>query len=131
VLYHWFAEDGSLEEMQSVSTLADEFKGQSSTAEVRVHPSGKWVYGSNRGDDSITVFDVDRENGKLTRSGRAPTEGVMPRNFFLDPAGRYLFAANQKSDSVVTFAIDQKTGQLKASGAKLEVGAPVCLRILR
>lgn len=128
--YHWYADEGNLEEVGSVSTLAEDFKGENSTAEVRVHPSGKWVYGSNRGDDSIVVFDVDRTTGKLTRTGRASTQGVMPRNFFIEPSGRYLMAANQKTDNVVVFAIDKK-GQLKETGGKLELGGPVCLRVLR
>lgn len=116
------------QEATTVSTLPD---GKpvpgSTTAEVRVHPSGKFVYGSNRGHDSIAIFKLERR-GKLVPVGFEPTQGKTPRNFNIDPTGRWLLAANQDSDSVVVFAIDPKTGALKATGQKIEVGKPVCVR---
>ena len=121
---------GALDEIQSLSTLADDFKGNNSTAEIRVHPSGKFLYASNRGDDSIAVFTIDRNTGKLQRIDRTSTQGVMPRNFFIEPAGRWLLAANQKTDNVIVFEIDTKTGKLRTTGKGITVGAPVCLRTL-
>lgn len=97
------------------------------TAEVRVHPSGRFVYGSNRGHNSIAVFRVDRR-GRLEWVENESTQGKTPRNFGIDPSGRWLLAANQDSDSVVVFRIDPKTGALDTSGHSLEVGRPVCVK---
>jgi 6-phosphogluconolactonase len=118
---------GSLREIQVVSTLPDNFTGQSSTAEVAVHPNGRFLYGSNRGHDSIAVFAVDPGTGTLTFLDRVSTEGKTPRNFAIDPTGRWLFAANQDSDNIVVFHLDSKTGKLTPAGKTLEVGAPVSL----
>jgi 6-phosphogluconolactonase len=129
-----FARDpasGGLTELQTISTLPagqDVVKGYS-TAEVQVHPSGKFLYGSNRGHDSITVFAID-EAGKLTYLQTEPTQGSTPRGFGIDPSGAYLLAANQRSDSVVVFRIDPKTGRLTATGSRIEVGSPVCVKFV-
>ena len=123
-------EAGALDEIQSLSTLSEDFKGNNSTAEIRVHPSGKFLYASNRGDDSIAVFTIDRDNGKLQRIDRTSTQGVTPRNFFIEPSGRWLLAANQQTDNIIVFEIDTKTGKLKTTGKGITVGAPVCLRPL-
>lgn len=124
---------GALTTLQTISTLPE---GESviagySTAEVQVHPSGKFVYGSNRGHNSIVVFAVDEPSGRLTYVEHEPTQGNTPRNFGIDPSGRYLLAANQRSDSVVVFRIDQQTGGLTPTGHKVDVGAPVCVRFVR
>ncbi len=95
-----------------------------------VHPSGKFVYGSNRGHHSIAIFAFNAETGELTPVGHTPTEGNTPRNFNLDPSGKYLFAANQDSKSVVVFKIDQATGKLTPSGTKFEVDKPVCVKFV-
>lgn len=118
---------GALQLKDTVSTLPAGFKVTSddSTAEIRVHPSGKFVYGSNRGPDSITVFTVDSATGTLKPVEQVPTQGKTPRGFDLDPTGAYLIAANQDSDSLVVFQIDQKTGKLTPTGQKLEAFAPV------
>lgn len=100
-----------------------------STAEVQVHPNGKFVYGSNRGHDSIAVFKLERR-GKLTLLENEPTQGKTPRNFGIDPTGQWLLAANQDSDSVVVFRIDPKTGMLEPTGNSIEVGKPVCVKFL-
>jgi 6-phosphogluconolactonase len=121
---------GELEELQSIGTLPADFKGQNSTAEIRVHPNGKWLYASNRGDDSIAAFTVDRQTGKLAPLDRTPVQGVMPRNFYIEPSGRWLLVANQKTDNIVVFEIDQKTGKLITTGKGITVGQPVCLRTL-
>ena len=121
--------DGGLQAMQTISTLpAGEIVRQGySTAEVQVHPSGRFLYGSNRGHDSIAVFAVDAETGQLSLVQHEPTGGSTPRNFGIDPAGAWLLAANQRSDTVVVFRIDANTGRLTPTGGRIEVGAPVCV----
>ncbi len=115
---------GALKELQTLSTLPGTFKESNSTAEVRAHPSGKFLYGSNRGMDTIAVFAVAAD-GKLTPVEHVSTQGQVPRGFALDPSGRFLIAANQKSDSVVVFRVDAKTGRLTPTGQTLQVGTPV------
>ncbi|HYF01595.1 MAG TPA: lactonase family protein [Planctomycetota bacterium] len=127
--YAWDGQKGALSELQSLSTLPEEVKGNS-TAEVVAHPSGKAVYVSNRGHDSIAVFAVDEATGKLTAKGHVPTGGKTPRNFAVDPTGRYLLAANQNSDTVTVFKVDPSTGALTATGASVKVPKPVCVRFL-
>ncbi|HWX18358.1 MAG TPA: lactonase family protein [Candidatus Binatia bacterium] len=121
------AEQGAMQELQTLSTLPDDFKGENICAEVQVHPSGKFVYGSNRGHDSITVFAVNSKTGKLSFVERQSTQGKTPRHFALDPSGRWLLAENQDSNTIVVFRVDAKTGRLTATGQKMEVGAPVCV----
>lgn len=121
---------GDLEEVHSVSTLPEGFKGTNYPAEIRSHPSGRWVYASNRGEDSIAAFSVDAKTGKLAPLGNTPTQGVQPRNFFVEPSGRWLLAANQKTNNVIVFGIDNRTGKLQSTGKGITVGQPVCLRML-
>ena len=126
-----FAYDGSsgrLNELQTESTLPPDFSGENSCAEVRVAPSGRFVYGSNRGHDSIVIFAVDEATGRLSYVGHESSGGRTPRNFVIDPTGAFLLAANQDSDTVVTFRIDQPTGRLSPTGQVAAVPAPVCLR---
>ena len=123
---------GAMKSLQRVSTLppnTPDKKGMS-TAEIVVHPSGKFLYGSNRGHDSISVFSVDSKTGKLTMVQNQSTLGKTPRNFVVDPSGRYLLAENQGSDSITTFAIDQDSGTLQPTGDSVQVGSPVCIRFL-
>lgn len=119
---------GALTPLQSVSTLPGDFTGKSTTAEVVVHPNGRFVYGSNRGNDSIAIFNVSPTDGTLTPAGHVPTQGRTPRNFSLSPDGRWLIAANQDGDSLVIFSVDANTGALSPTGQKVTVGAPVCVR---
>ena len=128
--YAYTPANGVLEEMQTISTLPKDFTGKSYTAEVEVHPSGRFLYGSNRGHDSIAVFAIDSGKGTLTPVEQVPTQGKAPRNFAIDPTGAYLFAANQNSDNIVIFSIDQKTGKLSPTGNVLEVSTPVCVTFL-
>jgi 6-phosphogluconolactonase len=121
---------GALSTLQTISTLPDGYSGTSYCAEVQVHPSGSFVYGSNRGHDSIAIFAVDATTGKLTAAGHQPTLGKNPRNFVLDPSGAYLLAENQDSDSVLLFRIDQETGALKQVGQPLSLPMPVCIRMM-
>jgi len=115
--------------LQSVSMLPKDFSGKSTGAEIMVHPSGKFVYGSNRGDDSIAVFKTD-ERGLLTFVERVPTQGKTPRGFVLDPSGKWLIAGNQDSDSMVIFKVDQKSGKLTPTGQKFTLGAPVAFQFV-
>jgi 6-phosphogluconolactonase len=117
---------GALKELQTVSTLPETFAGEHSGAEVQVHPSGKFVYGSNRGHNSIAVFGFDAGSGKLTYVENQATQGKMPRHFTFDPTGQWLLAENQGSDSIVVFRVDAKTGRLSATGQTIAVGSPVC-----
>ncbi len=126
-VFRYDAQHGSLESMQAISSLPDDFTGTKSGAEVAVSPSGKFVYASTRGADSIAVFAVDRAKGTLTAAGRFPSGGKTPRNFGIDPTGAWLFAAHQDSDSIVKFRINSNTGALTPTGETLEAGAPVCV----
>ena len=116
--------------MQTVSTLPSDFEGENTTAEVQAHPSGKFLYGSNRGHDSIAIFAVDPATGKLTPAGHQSTQGKTPRNFGIDPTGAYLLAANQGSDTIVVFRIDANTGGLSPTGNVVRVSKPVCVKMI-
>jgi 6-phosphogluconolactonase len=108
---------GTLDELQTISTLPDDFHQPTSGAEVQVHPSGKFVYASNRGHDSIAVFSADTRTGKLTYVQHQPTGGKIPRHFALDPSGQWLLAENQGSDNIVVFSVDSKSGRLMPAGS--------------
>jgi len=123
-------ERGVLAELQSLSTLPADFKGSNSTAEIQVHPSGKFLYVSNRGHNSIAVFTVDVATGRLTAAGQQSSEGKTPRNFCIDPTGRFLLAANQESNNIVVFGINPETGKLTPNGSSVEVSAPVCIKFV-
>ena len=118
---------GSLQPLQSVPTLPPDFHGKNYPAEVTVHPSGKFLYGSNRGHDSIVVFSIDAASGRLRLVGHQSTLGKEPRHFGIDPGGKYLLAANQNSDTVVVFRIDAETGLLHPTGQSLSVPSCVCV----
>jgi 6-phosphogluconolactonase len=125
VAFRYDAGGGTLAELQTVSTLPEGFSGENSGAEIAAHPSGKFLYTSNRGDDSIAVFRIDAAKGTLTPAGRAATQGKTPRGFAIDPSGRFLVAANQNSGTLVIFRIDQVTGGLTPVGTPIEVPSPV------
>jgi 6-phosphogluconolactonase len=127
--YQIFADglsDPAMTEVQTISTMPKDFSGQNTAAEIVLHPSGKFLYASNRGHDSIALFSVDQKTGRLTFVEHQSTMGRTPRHFAVDPTGHWLMAENQASDSVVMFAIDQDTGILKPTVQTLSVGAPVC-----
>lgn len=123
-------EKGTLKELQTISTLPSGFTDETDCAEIQVHPSGKFLYGSNRGHDSIAIFSIDEKTGKLKTLGYEPTQGKIPRNFCIDPTGKYLLAANQKSNNIVIFAIDPATGLLKPTGEKIDLPSPMCIKFL-
>jgi 6-phosphogluconolactonase len=116
---------GSLTPLQTVSTLPPDFTGVDNSSEIGVGRSGRFLYASNRGHDSIAVFAIDPQKGTLTKVQIVPTQGKIPRNFAIDPTGKYLVVGNQLSDQMVVFAIDQKDGQLKPTGQVLDIALPV------
>ena len=122
--------DGTLTQIETVSTLPSDFSGVSYCADLHVAPSGKFLYGSNRGHNSIVVFEIDKGTGKLKQLQHVSTEGKWPRNFVIDPTGNFLLVANQHTDNVVTFKIDTQTGLLTPSGHSAEIPIPVCLKFL-
>ncbi|HMJ90805.1 MAG TPA: lactonase family protein [Candidatus Acidoferrum sp.] len=124
--FSWDGARGALSAIETVTTLPGERQRGHTTAEVQVHPSGKFVYGSNRGHDTIVVFKVDQTTGKLTRIQNESTQGKTPRHFTLDPTGRFLIAENQDSHDAFVFSVDQNSGRITATGEKIEIGAPVC-----
>jgi 6-phosphogluconolactonase len=122
---------GALKEVQTITTLPNGFNGSNSCAEVRVHPSGKFLYGSNRGHDSIVVYRVDLANGTLTYVEHETADIKTPRNFNIEPTGKFCLVANQGKGSVVVFRINKKTGALESTDHKVSVAKPVCVRFLR
>jgi 6-phosphogluconolactonase len=123
--FSWDSRAGALKELQTISTLPGELQRGYSTAEVYVHPSGKFVYGSNRGHNSIVGYACDAKTGRLTLIEHTDTQGKTPRHFGIDPSGKFLLAENQDSGTVVVFKIDSKTGKLTPTGEKVEVPSPV------
>ncbi|MGC9395712.1 MAG: lactonase family protein [Anaerolineae bacterium] len=130
VAYAYDAAQGTLDALQTVPALPEDFTGQSTCADIHVVPTGKFLYGSNRGHDSIVIYAIDANTGFLAYVGHAPTQGKTPRNFAIDPTGTYLFAAHQDSDSIVTFRIDPETGKLTPTGQVTDVPMPVCVIII-
>jgi len=128
--FRYDAAKGSLEPLQTISTLPADFTKTNSTAEIVVHPSGKFLYGSNRGHNSIAIFAIDPDTGMLTLIGHEPTQGKTPRNFAIDPAGAFLLAANQDSGTVVVFRIDPESGHLTAAGHTAAISMPVCVEMM-
>jgi 6-phosphogluconolactonase len=121
---------GALNPIATESTLPKDFTAVSHTAEVQVHPGGKFLYVSNRGHDSITSFAIDGGSGRLRLIEQTPTQGKTPRNFGIDPKGNFMIAANQATNSLVVFRIDKNTGKLTPTGQTESVGAPVCVKFL-
>lgn len=124
------ADKGELTPIQNITTLPEDFKKTSHTAEVVVHPSGKFLYGSNRGHNSIAMFKVNSRTGKLTSLGQQAKGIDTPRNFNIDPTGKWLIVCNQGSDDIVVFRINQKTGNLEPTDVRAEVSRPVCVRFM-
>ena len=121
---------GALTNLQTIPTIKGKTKNNYSTAEVVVHPSGKFLYGSNRGHDTIAIFTIDEETGKLTHVGNQGHKIKTPRNFAIEPTGKYMLVASQDGDRVGVFSIDQKTGELSPTGEEAHVPMPVCVRFI-
>jgi 6-phosphogluconolactonase len=129
--FDYDAKRGTLTPVQTISTLPQgASRAGASTAEVVVHPSGKFLYGSNRGHDSIAIFTIDPTTGKLTAAGHQSQGIKTPRNFAIDPTGTYLLAANQGGNTIIVFRIDQATGALTPNDSVARVPSPVCLRFM-
>jgi 6-phosphogluconolactonase len=124
--FRWDAGKGALESTETLSALPAGYTGPKSGAEIAVHPTGKFLYTSNRGHDSIAMFAIAAD-GKLTASGHEPTRGKTPRNFAIDPTGKFLLAANQDSSTIAVFRIDEKTGKLSPVGDPAAVPTPVSI----
>jgi 6-phosphogluconolactonase len=121
---------GTLTELQTITTLPADFQGTSYTAEVVVHPTGRYLYGSNRGHDSLALFRIEEATGQLTPLGHVSTGGKTPRNFQVDPTGRWILAANQGTDTVVVLKIDLASGAVTPTGQSVAVPTPVCIRFV-
>ncbi|MGD9043078.1 MAG: lactonase family protein [Desulfobacterales bacterium] len=128
--YRHERDSGKLTEIQTVSSLPLDFKGESTCADIHIAPSGMFVYGSNRGHDSIVIYKIDPHSGMLSYVGHESTQGNTPRNFAIDPSGTFLLVANQDSDTIVTFRIDSQTGKLQSTGQATPVPTPVCIKII-
>ncbi|MBN1998404.1 lactonase family protein [candidate division KSB1 bacterium] len=129
-VYSWDAEAGELKSVETFSTLPQDYKGTNSCADVHITPDGRFLYGSNRGLDSLSIFSIDSETGKLTPAGYQSTMGQTPRNFAIDPTGTFLLVANQNSDNVVVFRINKQSGELTETGCVVSVSKPVCIKVV-
>jgi 6-phosphogluconolactonase len=118
--------NGELKPFQTISTLPPDYHKPNTCAEIAVHPSGRFLYASNRGHDSIAVFGIDGATGKVTLLQHESTQGKTPRHFALDPSARWLLAENQDSDNVVVFSVDPQNGRLSPTGTSQKIGTPVC-----
>jgi 6-phosphogluconolactonase len=126
--FSYHLKTGSLSVLQTINTLPKDYSGPKEAAELVVHPSGKFLYASNRaGIDTITAFSIDPARGTLKLTGKTSTQGKTPRNFAIDPTGKFLMAANQESNNIVVFRIDPATGDLIPTGQVAEVPSPVCI----
>jgi 6-phosphogluconolactonase len=125
--YHWNAERGELKPFQRVPTTPTSYVGDNMAAEIAILPSGKFVYASNRGHESIVIYAVDQATGMLETVGWEPVQGRKPRFFGLDPGARHLYAANEDSHTIVEFRIDHDTGKLAPTGQVIETGSPTCI----
>lgn len=112
VAFNWDATKGTLTQFQAVKTLADTFKDASTAAEIAVRPDGKFLYATNRGEDSVVVYAIDAKTGELTLKQRVPSGGKVPRYFSFDPSGKWFIVSNQEGNTVVVFGVDAKTGEL-------------------
>ena len=118
---------GAFTEIQTITTLPEGFKGENSTAEIEVHPKGNFVYGSNRGHNTIIVYTRDPETGKLTFLQDAPCGGKAPRHFKIDPSGKWLICAHQDSDTISVLSLDPETGKLGEPKSTVAAPKPICI----
>ena len=123
--------NGGLEKVQVISSLPEGFSGENSAADIHLHPSGKLLYTSNRGHNSITAYNVDQETGKLSNPRFTATRGKTPRSFAISPDGEFLYVANQDSNNIAVFVIDEKGENLDAQGSPLEVMTPVSIEFVK
>lgn len=119
--------EGSFRERQTVPTLPADFDGGNTTAEIEVHPNGRFVYGSNRGHDSIVVFARDPESGRLTLLQHAPCGGKTPRHFAIDPSGKWLLCGHQGSNTISVLPLDPESGMLDSPVGTVGCPVPICI----
>lgn len=131
VAFKYLRDDGVLHKIQSITTIPQGYDPATYTSEIQVHPSGKFLYGANRGHDSIATFAIEQDSGKLSPVDIQACGGNWPRHFSIDPTGKWLLVANERSSQVVVFGIDQETGRLAGNGKKNSVPAPACIRFLQ
>ncbi|NHN32977.1 lactonase family protein [Paenibacillus agricola] len=130
ISYDYDSAEGILKLKETCSTLPDDFTGRSNCADVHVNAAGSFVYGSNRGHNSIVIYAVHPDTGEIQLVGHEPTQGKAPRSFVIDPTGGYLYVAHQDTDNIVAFAIDRQTGLLHPTGHSIEVPMPVCIKMI-
>jgi 6-phosphogluconolactonase len=130
VAFAWNTSDGTLTPFQTATTLPADFSGVSTCAELEIHPNGRFLYGSNRGHDSLAVFAIDQDTGRLTPVEHVSSGGKTPRNFAFDPTGQGIVLTNQDSSNAVVFRVDAATGRLTRTGDPVSVPAPFCERFL-
>ncbi len=128
ISYRYDSKRGTFEELQTVPALPEGFKGENLCADIHVSPNGKYLYGSNRGHDSIVCFRIDENTGRLTYQHHTLTGGREPRNFAIDPTGTFVLVANQKTNNIVSFKIDAESGELSRTIHEMEISMPVCLK---
>jgi len=129
--FEFNAATGAMKDIDVVSALPADFKGQSTAAEIQIDAKGEHLYTSNRGHDSIAVFDIDKKTAKPTLVQNMSSGGVMPRGFVLDPSGNFVVAGNQRTNNIAVFRIDHATGKLSAVGQKIDLGSPVTFVFLK
>jgi 6-phosphogluconolactonase len=128
--YRYNNADGSLNALNTLSTLPATYAELSTCAEVQVTPDGKFLYGSNRGHDSLAIFAIDSNTGQISLVGHESTRGKIPRNFDISKCGRFLAVANQDSNNIVMFGLDPSNGHLTLTGSEISVGTPICVRFI-
>lgn len=126
--FRYEAATGVLSALQTLPTLPEDYAGHSTCAEVQISPDGRFLYGSNRGHDSLAVYAVDLDAGTLTLLGHDSTRGRIPRNFVVSPCGEFVAAANQDTDNVILFRRDARTGRLVPTGDVVSAGTPICVK---
>ena len=125
--YRWDGAAGTLTPLQTITTLPTDFNGDSTCAEIAVTADARFVYGSNRGHDSVTVFAAHPQTGLLSPVGWEPSQGKGPRFIGLSPGGKFLYAANEQGDTILTLRPDPRTGKLVPTGPILACKSPVCI----
>ncbi len=123
------AESGGLTFIDAKPAVPSEARDNNHCADIQIAPDGRFVYGSNRGHDSISIFGVDQDTGKLLPVGYVPCGGATPRNLCLTPSGRYLLSANQNADKISIFQRDAESGLLADTGKSIAIGTPMCVKI--
>ena len=129
IAFRWDGSRGAMTEMQTISTVPTEWDGRNYPADIHVHPNGKFLYGSNRGHDSIAVYDISEETGELSNYRVVSSGGQCPRGFAIDPLGKHILVANQNSSNIVVYAVDDETGDITPTGETLDIPTPVCVII--